>query len=251
MKIIALVKQVPDTWGDRALDLATGLLDRVGSDAVFDEIDERAVEIALQTKESLGGEVVVMTMGPEPSKDVLRKSLAMGVDSAVHIVSDQLAGSDIARTSAVLADAIRAQGFDLVVAGNESTDGRGGVVPAMIAEHLAVPHLTFLDEVDVQETTVSGRRSVEYGALAVHAALPAVISITERSADARFPSFSGIMKAKKKPLEQLAAFAAASGGRSVVTSTEQRPLRASGIKIVDEGDAGHKLAEFLVAQHLV
>ncbi|MGC8000462.1 electron transfer flavoprotein subunit beta/FixA family protein, partial [Salmonella enterica] len=88
------------------------------------------------------------TMGPESAKESLRKGLAMGADSAVHVVDDALAGSDMVRTSRVLAAALQQTGFDLVIAGNETTDGRGGVVPAMVAELLGVPHLTHLDQVE-------------------------------------------------------------------------------------------------------
>src|SRR5262245_10670094 len=130
MKIIVLVKQVPDTWGERKLDLATGLVDRDGSEAVVDEISERAVEVALRAKDAdKSVEVVVLTMGPEPAKDALRKCLGMGADSAVHVLDPSLAGADAAWTASVLAAAVRRAGFDLVIAGNESTDGRGGVVP--------------------------------------------------------------------------------------------------------------------------
>jgi electron transfer flavoprotein beta subunit len=255
MKIIVLIKQVPDTWGERKLDLSTGILDRGSSDAVIDEIDERAIEVALTYQDSNDAEVVVLTMGPSSATDVLRKGLAMGADSALHVLDPALVGSDLTWTSKVLAAAITKAGFDLVVAGNEATDGRGGVTAAMVAEHLGVPHATNLNTVEIASDSVKGVRATENGTLAVHAALPAVISITEASAEPRFPNFKGIMKAKKKPLDVWSlsdlGIDPADGGHSVVLSTTQRPARTAGKKIVDEGNAGNELAEYLAAGHLI
>src|SRR5207253_9336549 len=127
MKIVVLVKQVPDTAEERKLDLATGRLDREAADSVVDEINERALEAALRIKDAnKGTEVVAMTMGPDDATQTLRKALSMGADSGVHIVDDSLAGADTGRTAATLATALRSTGFDVVMAGNESTDGRAG-----------------------------------------------------------------------------------------------------------------------------
>ncbi|CAN5313622.1 electron transfer flavoprotein subunit beta/FixA family protein [Frigoribacterium sp. UYMn621] len=256
MKIIVLVKQVPDTWGERRLDTSTGQLDRSASDAVIDEIDERALEVALQYKDSHDAEVIALSMGPSTVTEILRKSLAMGADAALHVKDEALSGSDLSRTAAVLAAAITKSGFDLVIAGNEATDGRGGVVPAMIAEHLRVPSMTYLDSVEFGADGISGVRGDEHGTVAVHASLPAVISVTEASAEARFPNFKGIMKAKKKPLDvwTLADLGLDSSGfapSTEVTSTTERPARTAGKKIVDEGNAGNELAEFLAAGRLI
>ncbi|MBK5238278.1 MAG: electron transfer flavoprotein subunit beta/FixA family protein, partial [Actinomycetales bacterium] len=145
MKIVVLMKQVPDTWGDRSLNLETGWVDRTSDAQVIDEINERALEVALCQKDSdKSTEVIVLTMGPADVSDSLRKALAMGCDSAIHILDDTLAGSDAARTATMLAAALREVNADLIIAGNESTDGRGGVVPAMIAEHLGLAHLGML-----------------------------------------------------------------------------------------------------------
>ena len=254
MKIIVLIKQVPDTWGDRRLDTTTGRLDRAASDAVIDEIGERAIEVALLHKDANPGtEVVVATMGPAGATDVLRKGLAMGADSAIHVIDDQLAGSDLTWTVAALGAAI-GTGWDLVIAGNESTDGRGGVLPAMLAERLGVPHLTSLDTIAITADTVSGERVTEYGTIDAHASLPAVISVTERSAEPRFPGFKGILGAKKKPVATLDV--AALGitlppPGSVVLSTTERPARDAGVRITDDGTAAAQLVEFLAARHLL
>ncbi|MDQ6754101.1 MAG: electron transfer flavoprotein subunit beta/FixA family protein [Actinomycetota bacterium] len=259
MKIVVLVKQVPDTEEERRLDVATGILDRKAAENVPDEISERALEVALQYKDAhKDADVVVLSMGPDTVTKTLRKMLSMGADSAVHVVDDALAGSDVNRTSVVLAAALKHIGFDLVVAGNESTDGRGGVVPAMVAEHLRLPLLPSLNSIDVQEAAVSGDCSVDGGSLSLRAPLPAVVSVTERVAEARFPNFKGIMKAKKKPssvmsLAELGLDAASlnAGGRSVVVSATERPARTAGRKVVDDGRAAVELAEFLVAGRLI
>lgn len=258
MKIVVLVKQVPDTEDERKLDLTTGILDREAGESVADEINERALEVALAYKDAnKGTEVVVLSMGPDEAKKALRKGLQMGADSAVHVVDASLAGADAVQTATVLAAALGDTGFDLVVAGNESTDGRGGVVPAMVSELLGLPLLGSLNEVWILPERVAGERREESGSSTVSAPLPALISVTERAAEARFPNFKGIMTAKRKPLNQLELSqfpvdsATATITRTKVLATTERPARAAGVKIIDEGDAGAKLAEFLVAGRLI
>ncbi|WP_168628019.1 electron transfer flavoprotein subunit beta/FixA family protein [Cryobacterium sp. BB307] len=256
MRIIALIKQVPDTGGERRLDLTTGLLDRDASDKIIDEINERALEVALAYKDAnKGTEVVVMTMGPEDATGTIRKALSMGADSGIHIADASLVGSDSAWSAEVLAAALQREQFDLVVAGNESTDGRGGVVPIMIAERLGLPAIGSLDSVELSDGSVRGERATESGSMTVSSALPAVISVTERAAEPRFPNFKGIMTAKKKPIGVLSlselGLSEASGGRSVVLSTQERPARTAGKKIVDDGSAAAQLADFLAAERLI
>lgn len=259
MKIVVLIKEVPDTWGERRLDLATGRVDRAGSEAVLDEIGERAVEAALSYKDGAPeAEVVAVSMGPS-SVGVLRRALAMGASSAVQLLDDRLADADLGWTAAVLAAAIRRIGFDLVLAGNESTDGRAGVIPAMVAEHLGVPHATALTSLVVAADGIRGERAGDDETLVVATGLPAVASITERMPEARFPSFKGTMSAKKKPLETLSvadlgpelAEVLERSGRSTVLEVRERPGRTAGAKIVDQGDAAEQLADFLAAQRLI
>jgi len=254
MKIVVLIKQAPDTWGERHLNTETGWVDRDASEAVIDEVGERAIEAALVYKDSADAEVVVMTMGPASAKESLRKGLAMGADSAVHVVDEQLAGADVLRTAQVLATAIQREGFDLVVAGDVATDGGGGVVPAMVAEHLGVAHLTHLDQVTITADGIKGVRGVSGGDAQVSARLPAVISVTERTPEGRFPNFRGIMRARKKPMQVLSLGdlgLGADAARSVVVSAAARPAREAGTKIVDEGDGGKQLAQFLAEQKLI
>lgn len=256
MRIVVLLKQVPDTWGERRLDLSTGRLDRGASESVIDESGERALELALAYRDAKNdADITVMTMGPAEAEDVLRKGLAMGADRAVHIVDDALQGSDLVWTSLVLATAIEQAGFDLVIAGNESTDGRGGVVPAMLAERLGVAGLGHLNSAELSDLEVRGERAAEYGSVDVHAAMPAVISVTERAPEPRFPNFKGIMQAKKKPLERRSlvdlGLTDEARAASVVVKTAERPARDSGRKIVDDGTAGQQIAAFLVESKLL
>jgi electron transfer flavoprotein beta subunit len=259
MKIAVLVKEVPDTWGDRSIDPVTKRVVR-GKDLVIDEINEKAVEAALLVKEANpGSELTVVTMGPKSALDVLRKALAMGADSGIHIIDDQLAGSDAVQTSAALAAALAPRGFDLIVAGNESTDGRTAAVPAMLAERLGLAQLTFLRTLSVTGSEVSGERMTEDGHIDVAASLPALVSVTEQIAEARYPNFKGLMAAKKKPVETrgLADLGISSGDAgganswSVVETVVPRPAREGGILITDDGTAGTQIADFLATAKLI
>jgi electron transfer flavoprotein beta subunit len=258
LKIVVLLKEVLDTYGDRKLSLETGLADRAASEAVLDEISERALEVALSYADKTPGtEVVVLSMAPEPASATVRKGLAMGAASAVHVVDDALLGADMGRTAEVLAAALKHVGFDLVIAGDQSTDGSGGVLPVMLAELLDVPAATYLNSVEISKSAVSGVRASDDATAQVTAKLPAVISITEALPDARFPNFKGIRAAKKKPfqtltLEDLDIDARdPDAARSIVIALSERPPRQAGMKIVDEGDAGEKLADFLIQSRLV
>lgn len=258
MKIVVLVKEVPDTYGDRKLNLETGLADRAASETVLDEIGERALEVALSyADKNAGTEVVVLSMTPESAAATVRKGLAMGAASAVQIVDEALLGADMGLTAEVLAAALQKIGFDLVIAGNQSTDGSGGMMASMVAELLDVPAATSLNSVEITDASVSGERATDGGTAEVTAPLPAVVSITERLPDARFPNFKGIMAAKKKPFETLSLADLAidphdaDASRSIVIGISEKPPRAAGVKIVDEGDAGEKLADFLIENRLV
>ncbi|WP_194762556.1 electron transfer flavoprotein subunit beta/FixA family protein [Microbacterium sp. UFMG61] len=258
MKIFVLVKEVPDTYGDRKLNLETGLADRGAGDVVLDEITERALEVALShADKNEDTEVVALTMAPGGSTASVRRALAIGAGSAVHIADEQLAGADLGLTAETLAAAIRRAEPDLVITGNLSTDGSGGVMAAMLAEHLGWAHATALTSVDITPEGISGTRGADAGAQPVSASLPAVISITEAMPDARFPNFKGIMAAKKKPLEVLTlddlgvSADPAAAPRTIMTAVAEKPPRAAGVKIVDEGDAAEKLVEYLVQNRLV
>ncbi|WP_144874757.1 electron transfer flavoprotein subunit beta/FixA family protein [Microbacterium sp. 1.5R] len=258
MKIYVLVKEVPDTYGDRKLDLETGLADRAAGDVVLDEITERALEVALShADKNEGTEVVAVAMAPEGSTASVRRALAIGAGSAVHIADERLAGADLGLTAEVLAAAIRRGEADLVITGNLSTDGSGGVMAAMLAEHLGWAQATALTTVEITADGISGTRGADAGAQPISASLPSVISITEALPDARFPNFKGIMAAKKKPLEVLTlddlgvSADPAEAPRTIMTAVSEKPARAAGVKIVDEGDAAEKLVAYLAENRLV
>src|SRR6478752_9701639 len=185
MDIAVLIKQVPDTWSERTLKESDWTLDRESVDAVIDEIDTRGVETALQLIEKHGGAVTVVTMGPDTATDALRKALAMGADKALHISDDGLAGSDALQTSAALAAAIRPLGVDLIITGNESTDGAGGVPSSMIAERLGWPQLTSVRALTVTDGTARAQRVNDAGFSDVEVSLPVVVSVTEKSNEPR------------------------------------------------------------------
>jgi electron transfer flavoprotein beta subunit len=260
MNIVVLIKQVPDTWSERKLSEADHTLDRDAADAVLDEINERAVEAALQLQEAHGGEVTVVCMGPARATDAIRKALSMGADKAIHLSDDALHGSDSIQTARGLAKAIgTVDGFDLVIAGDESTDGGMGAVPAMLAELLDLPQLTHARKVDTDGSTITIERETDDGITTATAPLPAVVSVNEKINEPRYPSFKGIMAAKKKPVSTLTlADAGIDAGEvglanagSTVLEASPRPPRTAGQKVTDEGDGGAKIAQYLIAQKLI
>jgi electron transfer flavoprotein beta subunit len=225
----------------------------------MNEMDEYAVEEALRLQEAGSGEVTVLTMGPPTAADTLRKALQMGVDKAVHVLDDALHGSDAVATSLVLARALERLGPDIVLFGSETSDARMGVVPAMVAERLGLPQLTFAQEVVVDGEVVRIKRLTDNGYHVVEARLPAVVSVVEKINEPRYPSFKGIMAAKKKPLETLsisdlgvdAAVVGAAGALSRVKTFETVPPRQAGTVVKDEGDDAARIAEFLAAKKFI
>jgi electron transfer flavoprotein beta subunit len=260
MNIVVLVKQVPDTYSERKLR-SDGTLDRDATDSVLDEINERAVEAALQLKEAHdGSEVTVLTMGPDRATDAIRKALSMGADKAVHLSDEALAGSCAVQTARALAKAIgTVDGVDLVVAGNEASDGRSAAVPAMVADVLGLPALTHAREVTVDGSTVTVKRETDDGITTLTAELPVVVSVGEKINEPRYPSFKGIMAAKKKPVSTLgiadagidASEVGLASALTTVTSSQPKPPKSAGEKVTDEGDGGQKVAAFLVSQKLI
>ena len=201
MKIVVCVKHVPDPNIPMRVDPASRRLDRDVAQSILDNADEYGLEIALQTIEAQGGEVVALTMGPPAAEDALRRAMAMGAERAVHIVDDALAGSDVLATARVLAAAIRTEAPDLVICATESTDAYTGIVPGALAELLDLPQLTFARTLRLDGGQVTIERATEAGVQTVQATLPALISVTASVAEPRYPSFKGIMAAKRKPIE--------------------------------------------------
>jgi electron transfer flavoprotein beta subunit len=259
MKIVVCVKQVPDTWAEKKLSPTDQTLDRDSADSVMNELDEYAVEEALQLAEKHSGEVTVLTMGPEKAAETVRKALSMGADAGIHVVDEALHGSDALATSAVLAKALATVEWDLVILGSESTDARTSVVPAMLAERLGVPQLTYAEKVDLDGGTVRVQRQTDYGHDVVEGAMPAVVSVVEKINEPRYPSFKGIMAAKKKPVSTLTladlglepSSVGLAAAWSHVDESTPRPPRSAGTIVEDEGDGGVQLAGFLAAQKFI
>ena len=261
MRIVVCVKHVPDATADRRFE-ADGTVDRVGVDGLLSELDEYAVEQALRVRDTVGdSEVTVVTVGPEKALDAVRKSLQMGADKGVHVLDEAIAGSDALATSLVLAQAVSRTGFDLVVCGLSSTDGAMGVVPAMLAERLGVPGVTLAGAVqEVDTTRIRIRRDGDAASVIVEASLPAVLSVTDQTDEPRYPSFKGIMAAKKKPVEtwSLADLGISpdqvglSSSWSVVERADARPPRSAGEVVADADGGGAKaLVDFLAAKRFV
>ena len=263
MKIVVCVKHVPDAQADRgfAADTTT---DREAVDGLLSELDEYAVEEALRLREAGEDiEVVVLTVGPDDARDALKKALQMGADGAVLLSDEGVHGSDAIGTSLVLARALQHVGFDLVITGMASTDGSMGVVPAMVAERLGVAQLTYASEVGLTAGpgggTVRIRRDGDAASETVEATLPALVSVTDRVNEPRYPSFKGIMAAKKKPVTELsladvgvgAAEVGTAAARARVVRATARPPKQAGTVVVDSGDGAARLVAFLTAQKLV
>jgi electron transfer flavoprotein beta subunit len=259
MNIVVLVKQVPDTESVRKLVPGAGTLDRAAADGVINELDEYAIEEGLRIAAAHGGEVTILTVGPERAAESIRKALSMGADKAVHVLDDGIAGSDALATSAVIAAALQSVGFDLVIAGAESTDARTGVMAAMLAERLGVPQLSLASKVDIDGSSATVRRVSDEGIEVVSGSLPAVISVMEKINEPRYPSFKGIMAAKKKPVQTLTladlsvdpGVVGLAGSVTSVADFEAAPPRGAGVIVKDEGEGGAAVAAFLVQRKFI
>ncbi|PWW23157.1 electron transfer flavoprotein beta subunit [Geodermatophilus normandii] len=259
MNIVVLVKQVPDSGTQRSLDPSDNTVARATADNVINEIDEYAIEEALQVKDAQGGEVTVLTVGPGSATDAIRKALSMGADKAVHVSDDAIHGSCAIQTSAVLAAALQQMQYDLVLMGATSTDGQMGVMPALLSERLGIPQVSGARKLTVADGKVQVERQTDGGYWALEAPLPAIVSTWDTINEPRYPSFKGIMAAKKKPVESksLADLGVDASSVGLATATSQvvdfagRPPKGEGVKVTDEGNGAQELVGFLASQKLV
>lgn len=264
LKVLVLVKHVPDAQFDRHLSGPGNTTDR--SESILSELDEYAIETALQLTESRGGPkagntVTALTMGPEAAVSAVKKSLQMGATDGVHLCDPALAGSDAAATSLSLARTVEhLGGFDLVVAGMSSTEGETSLVPSQLAERLSLPQLTLVSSLEfAADGTLVGRRDNGTATQTVQASLPALVSVTDQSEEPRYPNFKGIIGAKKKKTTVLSLAdigvspeeVGRAGSWTEVVTADARPPRQGGTVITDEGDAGIQLVDFLAAQKLL
>ncbi|WP_244509468.1 electron transfer flavoprotein subunit beta/FixA family protein [Nocardioides lianchengensis] len=259
------MKYVPDATADRQFE-SDNTVDRVGVDGLLSELDEYAVEQALQLKEKAGDDTTVtaLCVGPEKGVDAVRKALQMGADQGIHVIDDAIAGSDYVATSLVLAKAVEKAGsekkVDLVMCGMASTDASGGVLPAMLAERLGLPQVTYAAVVETQGDQVRVKRDSDTATEVIGASMPLVLSVTDQTGEARYPSFKGIMAAKKKPLEtwSLSDIGVDAGevgldaAWTAVEDTSARPPRTAGEIVTDEdGSGATALTEFLVSKKFI
>ncbi|HZZ47975.1 MAG TPA: electron transfer flavoprotein subunit beta/FixA family protein [Pseudonocardia sp.] len=260
MNIVVLVKQVPDYNSERTLTESDHTLDRGSTDAVIDEINERSVEAALKLKEAHDGEVTVVCVGPDRATEAIRRALSMGADKAIHLSDEAMHGSDAVQTARALAKVIgTVDGYDLVITGNVASDGGIGSVPAMVADVLGVPALTHAQELNVDGTTITATRGTDDGITKLTAELPALVSVGEKLNEPRYPSFKGIMAAKKKPVETITLADAGIDASEVglansltsVTEATPKPPKSAGEKVEDEGDGGSKIAQYLISQKII
>ena len=267
MNIVVCVKYVPDATADRQFE-SDNTVDRVGVDGLLSELDEYGVEQALQIKEKSENPedvtVTAVTIGPEKAVDAVRKALQMGADKGVHVLDDAIAGSDAIATSLVLAKAVEKAGeggaVDLVVCGMASTDGEMSVVPAMLAERLDLPQVTLASVIETQGDQVRVKRDGDAATEVIGGTMPLVLSVTDQSGEARYPSFKGIMAAKKKPLETYslsdlgleASQVGLDAAWTQVEETTERPPRTQGEIVTDEdGSGASALAEFLASKKFI
>lgn len=252
MRIVVCAKQIPDPAATPRLDPETHFIERP-DDQVLDDTDRYGVEVGLRLAEATEGTVTVLSMGPAGNRQGIRQALAMGADKAVVVSDPALKGSDALTTARVLAAAIEREGFDVVVAGTESTDGYTGVVPQQVAELLGVPALTFARRVDLRDGALWIERQTEGGYDGVRAEPPVVLSVTAGVVEPRYPTFKGIMAAKQKPTEELTAsdlgFEAdrvgAGGSGQEVVDVRAAPEREAGEVVQDEGQAHLEIVALL------
>jgi electron transfer flavoprotein beta subunit len=259
MKIVVLVKQVPDSSLDRHLRSDDFTVDRASASNVISEIDENAIEAALALVEEHGGEITLLTVGPDHASESIRKALSMGPDGAVHVVDDAIHGSCAVTTSAVLAAALGTMEYDLVLCGAESTDGGVQVMAQMLGARLGHAALTGARKLAVDGDKLTVQRQTEDGYEELAATTPAIVSVWDSMNTPRYPSLKGIMAAKRKPIKTLSLSDLGLGAEDVgsgaatskVVSAEPRPPRSAGERVTDEGEGGIALARYLAAQKFV
>lgn len=253
MKIVVTVKQVPDPNAPQGLDPDNTIArDR---EVVLDPGDECGIEIGLQLKESQGGEVVLVSMGPEKARDAIRKGLSMGADRGILVTDEGLAGADALLTARALAAAIQPEEPDLVICATESYDGSTGMVPPMLAELLGVPQLTFAKAVQVESGTVTVHRQTEDGYQVVAAAMPCLVTATAGIAEPRYASLKGIMGARSKEVKLLGLgeLGIEKGQPAeTVENIAEAEQRKAGEIIEDDGTSGvDKILEVLQASRVL
>ena len=255
MKIAVCVKHVPEGTTHARIDPATKRLDRSGEGAI-NPFDTHAVEEALRIKDAQGGEVLIVSMGPQSGQDSVRKALAMGADAALLVTDDAAAGSDLVGTTNVLAAALEPESADLILFGQQAGDSDGAVLWAAVADRLRRPVISQVAELTVSDGEVTGKRQTEFGYDTIEAPLPAVVAVSDAINEPRYPSLKGIMGARSKPQRTVSVSelgvdgggVGESGSRTVVQALNDPPPRGDTVKIEDDGSAAEKIVEYLAEQ---
>ena len=255
MQVVVLVKYVPEPQGTPTLG-DDFLLVREGVEGALDPGDEYPVEAALQLVEAHGGEVRLVSMGPEVAMSAIRRGLSMGAHSGVLVTDPALRGTDSLATAKVLAAAVGRAPFDLVLAGAESTDGYTGTLPMTVAELLGVPSATFARKVEAAEATLRIERQTEAGYDVVECPLPALATVTGSAAEPRYPTLKGIMSAKTKPVEQLALADLGLSAQDVaptqrVIAVSEAPEKAAGEVIEAAEGVAARVADLLAEAKVI
>lgn len=252
MKVVVCVKQIPDPATPYKLEEGTNWLVRP-EDQILDDTDRYGVEMGLQLAQESEGTLTLVSMGPAGNAQGIRQALAMGADKAIIVDDQELRGSNALTTARVLAAAIEEEGFDLVIAGTESTDGYSGVVPQIIAGLLDAPALTYATSVETTEGSVTIHRQTATGYDVVTTSLPAVVSVTAGVVEPRYPTFKGIMDAKKKPVENktLSDLDVEPAPDQKVASITDAPEREAGRKIEDDGEAHNEIITLLQERKVI
>ncbi|MFQ5684601.1 MAG: electron transfer flavoprotein subunit beta/FixA family protein [Candidatus Binatia bacterium] len=253
MNIIVCAKVIPASSVTIELDPTTRCMVRKGVTHELDPAAANAVEEGLRLTEKHGGEVKVLTMGIGDATTGIRNALAMGANSAIHILDDALAGSDTLGTAKALVAAIKKEPFDLIICATESSDSYSGIVPGQIAQLLGIAPLTFATELTVDGGKITIKRQSEEGHDVVESHLPALVTVTSGINEPRYPQLKGIMAAKKKEIKKYNAAdlglgpeqVGGTGARERVLSLGRPPSREAGKIITDEGEGGKQVADFL------
>lgn len=261
MRILVTVKFTPDLQSNRSF--TDGAVTRTAEDGSMNELDENAVEAALQLVEAAGsGEVYALTVGGPDAVAAVRKALQLGVTHAIHVSDVGVAGSDVFGTARVLAAAIRKvhdeAPLDLVVTGMAALDGLTSMLPTALAMELDWSQLTLASSLSVADGVATIERHLPDAHETVRAPLPAVVSVTDEANKPRYPNFKMIMAARTAvvttwTLDDLGVDPASVGvgaARTVVVSAEPRPPRADRVVVTDTGEGGRLLADFLLERGL-
>lgn len=263
MRVVVLVKHVPELLSDRAIG-ENGSAVRTADDSTLNEVDENAVESALQLATATGGEVIAVSLGPSIAVDALRRALAMGASHAVHLTDEAFAGSDVIATARALAAAVcHLDGeapVDVVVTGLAALDGLGSVVPSLIAAELGWPQLTVVEELTLQGETLVARRELDGATEQWSATTPALVSVIDTANDPRLPKMKDLLAARGAEVTVLTPAdiglsveeVGTAGSRTRVVEADRRPEHP-GPEIVtdDDGEGGALLAKYLIDNDLV